>query len=199
VVLTKREKYIAIGTSAVALLFLLDYAVISPYFDARKDVQTKLEVAKLKQTEANQLLTKQQLLKPVWSQMQTNGLTVDPFVAESQSQHAVLDWANGADFNLQSFKPEHTTQEGKFLVNGFSVSGIATTPALARLLWAVETAKLPMRINDLDARPRKDGTDDLQVRLSVSVLCLPPETVSPGNGTSNGTGNGTAKSNGGTR
>jgi hypothetical protein len=111
--------------------------------------------------------------------MQKGGLKVDPSQAESQALHAVLDWAGAADLNLASLKPERTSQEGKFQVISFSVTGNGSTPAIARLLWAMETATIPVRVNDMQITPRREGTDDLSVRFSISALCLPPETNKP--------------------
>ena len=44
-----------------------------------------------------------------------------------------------------------------------------------KLLWSLETATIPVRVNDMQVTPRREGTDDLTIRLSVSALCMPPD------------------------
>ncbi len=43
------------------------------------------------------------------------------------------------------------------------------------MLWSLETAKIPLRLNEVRIKPRKDDTDDLSVSVNVSALCKPPE------------------------
>jgi hypothetical protein len=45
--------------------------------------------------------------------------------------------------------------------------------SIARLTWALETAQIPVRVNEMTITPRKEGTDDLQIQLSVSTLSTP--------------------------
>ncbi len=48
--------------------------------------------------------------------------------------------------------------------------------AASRLLWSLETASIPVRVTEMHITPRKEGTDDLSVQLSISTLCLLPDT-----------------------
>jgi hypothetical protein len=52
------------------------------------------------------------------------------------------------------------------------------------LLWAVETAAIPVRVDDLTIKPRaREGFDDLTIDLSVSTLSSIPEPAAPGHPT----------------
>ena len=56
------------------------------------------------------------------------------------------------------------------------IAGFGTTMlSIANLLWSMETATIPVRVNDLQILPRKEGTNDLTLQLTVSTLCLLPE------------------------
>ncbi len=47
--------------------------------------------------------------------------------------------------------------------------------AISRLLWSLETAKIPLRLSEVRIKPHKDDSDDLSVSVNVSALCKPPD------------------------
>ena len=173
-VLTQRERYIAIGAVGALALLLGNYFLLSPYFSSLDDVDKKLQKANQQLADTQDLFTRQRRLRPLWTQMQTAGLNLDASLAESQAQHAVLTWADSAGVTLTSIKPERQTQEGAFEVIGFEVAATGATPSISRLLWSMESAAIPIHLNEVQVGTRKEGSDDLTVRLSISVLCLPP-------------------------
>jgi hypothetical protein len=124
--------------------------------------------------EATQIFARQQKLKKVWAEMQTGGLKVDPSLAQSQTYQALVEWARGANVGLPNIKFDRQSQEGSFQVISFSVTATGSMPQVSRLLWALETASIPVRVNEVQITPVKEGTDSLQVRISVSSLCQPP-------------------------
>jgi len=190
VALTQREKYIAIGTASVLGAVLIYEAVVSPImaqFDAidarRADLQKKID-------DASDVFSRQRNLEKIWKELQAGGLNADASQAESQTLNAIIAWAEKAGVQLSALKPERTAEQQKFQVISFNVTGSGQMPDVARLLWAMETAPIPLRVNDLDIHPLKEGTDDLTARVSVSALCLPPQNA--GGSTGSGMG-GTAR------
>jgi hypothetical protein len=177
--LSKRERYIAIALLVVGALFALNYFVRSLYLDPRAQVENDLRDITSKTSDADFLMSRQPKLKKIWQEMQDGGLKVDSSQAESQTLAALLEWAQGAGVNLAALKPERSQTEGQFEVISFSVSGTGSVQQISKLLWALETATIPVRVNDMQMTPRREGTDDLSVRLSVSALCLPPERAKP--------------------
>jgi hypothetical protein len=172
--LSKRERYIAIGVGVVVGLVVLDQVVLSPYFDAISDLKNQTEAAITKQNENSALFDKQAKLKKVWDDILAGGLKADDSAAESQALNAALDWAQSAGVNITAVKPERTTTANEFEVIGFHLTGNGSTPAIARLLLSFETAAIPVRVDDMTLTPRKEGTDDLTIQLSLSTLCLKP-------------------------
>jgi hypothetical protein len=176
VVISKRERYIAIGAVAAAVLLGLDSYVLTPYFDQRSAIASEREQTIRRLSEADSLFGRQRRLQGIWTDIQRGGLKGNPSQAESQALQAVLDWAKASGVELAALKPERTTQEGKFQVISFSVTGTGSMAAVSRLLWSLESATIPVRVNDMQITPRKEATDDLSVRLSVSTLCMPPDS-----------------------
>ena len=173
-ILTKRERNIAIGVAAAALLFALDQYLLSPYFDQRKFITDGTTKAQVQWAKGTKTLNSQRKLKPVWADIIAGGLKTDASDAESQALNAVREWAQDAGVILTALKPERASQEGKFQVISFHVTGTGPMRAISRLTWAMETAPIPVRVNDLQLTPRKEGTDDLQVQMSVSTLSVMP-------------------------
>lgn len=187
--LSKRERYIAIGVIAAVGLFVLNQFLYVPYSDARSAMLADREKVDQQLRAATDLFDKQRKYGPIWTDLKKNGLKTDRGRAESQAQQAVLDWAKSAGVSVASVKPERDQQQNQFQIISFHVTGNGTMFSLSRLLHSVETAKIPVRLNDLQIAPRKEGTDDLTMQISVSTLALMPETAKPAGAVSSAANN----------
>ncbi len=187
--LSKRERYIAIGVAAAVVIFVLNQFLLTPYTDARALYFADREKVDTQLADADRLLVKQKAVAPIWTQIKLNGLKTDRGQAESQAQQAVLDWAKSAGVNVASVKPERDQQQNQFQIIGFHVTGNGSMLSLSKLLWSIETANIPVRLNDLQIAPRREGTDDLTLQISVSTLALMPDTAKPAAGAASAAGN----------
>lgn len=172
--LNERERRIVVIGAIVLGLIGIYYFLVSPYLDKSSALAASTMDLRGQKNDAETLFRKQRKLKVVWTGMQAEGLKIDTSEAEKQTRGALLDWAHGAGVQVSNVKFERTSQEGSFQVIGFSVSATGSMPQVSRLLWAIETSTLPMRVNDAQITPQKEGTDLLQLRVSVSALCQPP-------------------------
>jgi hypothetical protein len=175
VVLSKRERYIAIGTVSVVAILIIDRVLFAPYDARRKavEMQTLASVAEL--SKAQEIFRKQDKLRPEWAAIVKGGLKNDASQAESQLQHEVLQAAQVAEVKVASMKPERTTTDKNFQVMNYSVTGTGTMAGVARMLYMLERTKIPVRLTEIHTSPRRENTDDLSVRLSVSTIRLLPE------------------------
>jgi hypothetical protein len=181
VTLSKREKYIAIGMGTAIAIWGLDALLLSPYIDQRSSLVAQQDVGNQRLKDATVLFARRQSLQKIWNDMQKGGLKSDTSAADTQAQHAVLDWFNGSGVNLVALKSDpHISQEGKFQVIKYHIQGEATMRQAAMLLWAMETATIPVRVDDLSFKPRgKEGMDDLTVELGISTLSINPDADKP--------------------
>jgi hypothetical protein len=173
--MSKRERYAAIGAAAAVLLLALNYFIFMPYTDERNDLDSRSAGLYQKQDDANTLFDRQRRLTRVWNQMQ-KGLNVDSSTAESQAEQAVIDWADASGMTLTGLRPGKTAPENGFLAISFTATGTGSMPDIAHMLWSLESATIPVRISDMQLKPRKEGTDDLLATFTVSALCLPPSS-----------------------
>jgi hypothetical protein len=175
VVLSKREKYIGIGVAAAVAVAGLYQFVITPFMDQSNQVDSDMIVAKRQLDDDSTLFARKKKLEKVWKDMQNGGLKSDQSEADAQAQHALVDWAQRTQVNVTSLKSEHAAQEGQFQVLSYEITGTATTPTLAHLISALETASIPLRVNEVQLSSRPEHSDNLQIRLTVSTLLMPPQ------------------------
>jgi len=172
---SKRERYIAIGVMAAAAIFVFDQSLYSPYAAARDSVARDREMVNTQLANADRLFERRRNLTKVLAEIQRDGLKSSRSQAVSQAQQSVLDWAKAADLKV-FFGAEHDSQQNQFQVISFEATSNGTMLSLSRLLWSIETTKLPIRVNEVQLSPRKDGVDDLTLKMNLSTLCLPPES-----------------------
>jgi hypothetical protein len=179
VVLSKREKYIGIGAVAAIAILVLDQFVVSPYLDQVDALDHSLTAARQQVADNNLVFERQHKLQQVWNDMQTGGLQVDESQADSQAQEAILQWAQRSEMTVTALKTEHIAQEKAFEILTYDVTATGSTPGLARMLWALETATIPLRLNEVQISSRPENTDNLTVRMNVSTLSLPEAGATP--------------------
>jgi hypothetical protein len=177
--LAKREKSIIALLVVVAAGVGIYYLAVQPYLDRRQEISTGEEQTGGKLTKAKSLFDQQDQMRKVWVEMQADGLNQNASQAEGRALHALLSWAQESGVALSSLKSQRATQVGTFQAISLDATGTGSSAQIARLLWALETAKTPIRVNDLQITSRPEGTDNLSMRLSVSALCMPPEQGRP--------------------
>jgi hypothetical protein len=179
VILSKREKLIAFGTAGAVGLLVLNSFILEPYSEAMDDIHTKTDRAAAELNEDASLFASQKTKQKDWRQMQDHGLKTDESQADSQLQHAILRWAQLAGVNTQVLKSDSAKKEGDFDVIGYRITATGSMQSISRLLWALETATIPIRISDVRVTPEREGTDALSVQVGVSTISAPPEDVTP--------------------
>lgn len=175
--LTKREKMIALGVGIAVGLWLLDTVLLSPYLSGREALATQINAANQKISDTDVLFARRRRLQSIWEDLQKGGLKSDVAAADTQAQHAVLDWFARSSVYLASLKTDpHVAAEGKFQVIKYHIQGEGHMRQIGQLLWAMETAAIPVRVDDLSIKPRgREGTDDLSIDLGISTLSIVPE------------------------
>ncbi|MGD0768862.1 MAG: hypothetical protein ABSB42_11815 [Tepidisphaeraceae bacterium] len=178
-VLSKREKYIGIGAMAAVALLGINGLIVGPYFDRAAALQDDMRTATKTLGDDQNLLRLQKSKQAEWNAMLSNGLQADDSTAQSRTQQMIQTWTRVANINLESINSEHvSTQKGPFQVINFSLdfntSGPDSMRQIARFLWSIESARIPIRLNDIKIQATREGTDQLNVKLVVSALYMPP-------------------------
>ena len=175
----RREKIIALILVAVLGLLVLDMYVYTPYTDERARVSKALDEAVKKEDKAQRLLRARARTDSQWKTLLDQGLKTDPAAAESQALHYMRTWADSSRVDFQSLKPDRVARSGDFQQIRIQATGTTTTAAFAKLLSQIETATIPMKVNDLRLTSRKEGNDDLSFAMSVSTIVFSPAPPKP--------------------
>ena len=174
--LSQRERYIAIGMGAVLGLLALDRFVYTPWDDSRQELATKIQTARDKYHEDAQLLARNQEAQKTWKTMLDNGLTGDTSAAQEQIVKNIREWSQAAGMVPIAIKPDHATSDNKNyqkVTVRFTATG--STASIGRMLYRTENSKLPLRVSEVQITSRREGTDDLQLMMTVTSLCPVPE------------------------
>ena len=172
-VFTRREKIIIAATIAVLCLLVLDVYVLTPLWKERAAVKDNRQRLLARFAQARSLLERRQVLGPKWRGMLADGLQRDPAEAESQLLRSLRNWCAEAGVRLSSLRPERSTEKTQLPEATVHAAGTGSMSAVSRLLWRIETARIPVKIRMLQVGSRKEGTDDLSLHVKVSTLYCP--------------------------
>jgi Tfp pilus assembly protein PilO len=179
VILSKRERYIAMFVLVAIAVLVLDRYVLTPYL-ARRAQLTAAKLSILAELErAQTMFARKTQLSPKWEEMLNSGLKTDAAAAESAVLNALRDWSQESGLALSTLKPERSIQRAELSELTFQAAGVGTMSAVSRFLWRVESSPLPVRVNDLQLGARREGTDDLTLQVRVSALCVAPPPAKP--------------------
>lgn len=174
-VLSKRERLIILVAALVVAALVLDRYALTPLLDARQVLGAEKETLLADLERASALLARKRQMQPRWKDMLAGGLQADPTEAESQILHAVRNWSTECGLRLASVKPERLPEKTVLPEIAFQAVGTGTMSAVSRFLWRLETAKIPVRIQEFQVGARKEGTDDLTLQIRLSTVYLPAE------------------------
>lgn len=173
-ILSKNERNIAIGAAAFVVLLIMWFTVFGPWLDGRESYAAQIAEAN-QQLQSNQdLLRREAKLSSDWKKMLANGLQSDETEAQILTLTALTQWAPMTGVQLDAVKPDLPKTQGAFEIVGFGLTGEGSTRSISLLLWDLEHAGIPLRVNDVLIQPRPEGTDNLTFSIHISTLCLAP-------------------------
>ena len=172
-VLSKRERLIAILTLAALGIVVGDHYVLGPILARYDALAVRRTTVEAELAEAGQLRTMRDRLAGRWQGLRREGLRDEPADTESLVMHAVRDWSSHAGFDLASLRPERTRPLESLREVTFRVSGTGSMLEVTRFLYQLETSRLPLRIVELQLGSRTEGVDDLSLQVKLSALCMP--------------------------
>ena len=171
-VLSKRERYVAIFAVTGLLILGMDWLVVEPLLALKMQLDVQIENKRKELDHAQRVLETSEHLSTMWADM-LRGMGKDESEAESQVVHNVHDWAQDAGMTLSSVKRERAAEKEKdFSKITIRAAGSGGMSQIGRFLWRIKTASVPVRITDLQISSHKEGLDDLAVSLGVSTIFL---------------------------
>jgi hypothetical protein len=115
------------------------------------------------------ILPQQDSLKKLEAMMSGSMMT-DSSAAEGQLLHVVQDWEVKAGITGDSFQRIGASRQNGFVLLRFDVSAHGNMTALATFLYQVETAAIPLRVDNVQISARDGQPEALKMHLMISTL-----------------------------
>ena len=176
---SKREKTIIAAAVTAVCLLVGDSYVLTPLLDQRAGAEARTTRLLAKMENARGLLKRRRVYGRRWQDMLADGMKRGPTEAESQLLRSLRDWWADARLRLSSLRPERSLEESQLPEITVHAAGTGSMDGVTRLLWRIQTARIPVKIKLLQLGSRRDGTDDLSLHLKVSTLYFPAGPTSP--------------------
>ena len=174
--LSQRERMIVLLTALVVGALVADKVVFTPALAKFRQTESQRQTLLAQIHEAQSLFERRRLMERKWKTMLSDGLQNDA-EAESRMVRALDKWSQEARLTLTSLKPERLASDKGLREMTFVVVGRGRLDAVARFLWQVETAELPVKVKDM-ALGSSEADDSMSLELSLSALYLGPSQTS---------------------
>lgn len=170
-VLSKRERIILITTLVSVGLLIANTFIIEPVLTKRDELESQRQQLLGDLSEAELLIGNHRRMQQKWNAMLSDGLRNDE-EAESKVLAALRAWSGDARLSLSSIRPERVSGDKGLQEMIFTVAGKGSLDSLARFLWQIETAALPVKIKDMQLGSSSESGDRMSLQLHLSVLYL---------------------------
>jgi len=170
-VLSKRERIILFATLASVGLFIVNTFVIEPVQAKLDEMESQRQQLRGELNEGELLIGNHRRMQKKWEAMLSNGLRNDA-EAESRVLSALREWSGAAGLALSSIKPERVASDKGLQEMIFTVAGKGSLDSVARFLWQIETAALPVKIKDMQLGSSSESGDSMSLQLHLSALYL---------------------------
>lgn len=182
-VLSKRERNIAIATVSTLGLVLLYSYVIDPKRQERDTLADKITKAQADLDGGNLAIRRSQGLGTEWTKRVNGPLKKTASLAQSQALESIVAWAKQAGMQDMAInQPDRIEKEKDFSKVTFRATARSNAKQLADFMYRIKASQIPVRITDLTVTSPKE-VDDLTVSMGISTIFLPPETENKPAGT----------------
>jgi len=170
-VLSRRERIILIVTLVCVGLLVANNFIFEPVQARLSDMEAEREQLLGDLSEADLLLDNQKRMQGKWKTLLADGLQ-SATEAESKVLSALRQWSDEARLSVSSVKPDRVASDKGLQEMIFTVAGKGTLEAVARFLWQIETAPLPVKIKDMQLGSSSDSGESMSLQLHLSALYL---------------------------
>jgi hypothetical protein len=166
-----RQTLLKIGAFAAIGLYLLDLVIIEPALSHWKEQSERIDALRAKVVRGRALKERAQSLRARWDEMQRTDLPDDESQAADDAQSAVGRWEADSRIAFTSLSP----QSRRFDDLGYATyeiraSATGEQAALAKLIYDLETDKMPVRLSEWELTSRDSSGRMLNLSLRFSFV-----------------------------
>jgi Tfp pilus assembly protein PilO len=168
--LSKREKVFAMVVGVAVGAFLLDYFVLTPWTESLSQIETETIKADKRLEQSRKTMAEASLARRKLRELRTAGLPLDPSMTESKLLNSIRGWAQESRLTLVSLRPDRTSSSKGLSALSFQATGSGSMHQITDFLYRIETAKMPVRVHEVQIASKTEGNDDLTLQVHVSSL-----------------------------
>ncbi|MGE5297521.1 MAG: type 4a pilus biogenesis protein PilO [Solirubrobacterales bacterium] len=177
-VLTKRERILAIATILVVGLLALNTIVITPVLNLRRQTSDERIELEAQLEEAQNLFQRRVQLERKWKDLLAGDMQSDADMETCIAKN-MNEWARQTGLTLPSIKPERSTNEKGYTEITFVAAGRGSLESVASFLYRIETSELPVRVTNMQLGSSSESGNDMSLQLRVSAICLGDPSKAP--------------------
>jgi hypothetical protein len=167
--LSTRERNITLIVLIACAALILDRLAVEPYLATRRDLVEQRQKRRHDLDQANLTLRREAQYRRTIAQW-SKSIQSDPASAEAQLLHLVHDLEQQSGAGNASFQRVRSLDDHGYTSLTYHVSAAGNMASLATLLWRIETAGIPLRVEDVQITPRHEDGNELIVQFNLSTL-----------------------------
>jgi hypothetical protein len=172
----QRKTYLKYGAIALAAIWFLDWAVISPAMGLWSSQADSIDSLNKKIQRGQQLIDRQDTIRNRWDQMLKANLPSEVSAAESEAFQAIERWSSPAGISFANLTPTWDNTNPGYETFEFRASATGTQASLARFIYELETDPIPVNLDELEFTTRDDRGAILTMTARFSFLRIDPSS-----------------------
>jgi len=177
-VLSKRERILALATLLVLGALVANSLILDPLFTQRRQAANERIDLEAQLADAQNTFDRRGLLERKWKAV-LEDMRSDTD-AESRVTKALNEWSRETRLTLTSIKPERTTGDKGISEITFVVAGRGSLESVASFLHKVETAELPVKVTTMQLGSTSESGDSMSLQLRLSTIYFGTSSASSG-------------------
>jgi Tfp pilus assembly protein PilO len=169
----RREQLIAWVAGLLVAMLVLDQLALTPLLDRLALADEALQAQQAQLEQATRLFQNSTRARKRWKEMAGGTLRLDSSESQSRVLNSVRQWAQASGLTLTSLKPERAERQQDFQKITLRAAAHGSMAQVAMFLFSVEQASIPLRVTDVQITSRRDGMDDLSIKLGISTIHEP--------------------------
>lgn len=168
--LSKRERIIVWTTALAVGALALDWLVLTPLLDSRDRLAAREEQLLTQLRDGQRLRSQSRAAAKKLRSYEAAGLAESASATEGQLLSALRNWSQDSGLTLASIRPDRATSRHGLSELTLQAGGEGTMRSLAKFLYRLQTARIPVRLQEVQIASRTDGVGELSVQLRLSTL-----------------------------
>ena len=165
-----RERLLLIVALSAVGIFVVDKMILGPLGNLWSERSTRITELQQSIERGKNLLDRETTITRRWSDMQRTSLSKNSSSAEETVITAANQWGDDSGITFTSFKPQWILYDEDYQTYDCRANATGDLESISRFVFALETASLPVRAEEIEITSRDDSGNNLTLALRFSGL-----------------------------